>query len=204
MTAPDAPPAPTDMRTAGQAVAAPTRSCVFRWVIVVAAFGALHFATLPSIALPPPWQPRALVERLASDGPFLGAVALAHLAVTCVGWYVVVLVTVGVTVRVGGLVLSRGAGGACLLLRLLVHLPIPGTRSLLAWSIGLAALGGPALATNPAFAAAGHASGGVIAPPVMHRLPATPPDRTAPTGPTARTSEPPTHRPLHPPPATLP
>ena len=169
----------TDARTFPQD--GPIRWCLARWVIVAAACGALHVATTARLALPPPWQPLALVHRVGSDGPFVGAVALAHLAVTVVGWYVIALVTAGVGVRVGGAVLPGSTAAAWVLLR---HLSLPGTRSLLAWSIGIASLAGPTLATRAAFAAGsppptmtaspeGH---GRTTPPVMSFLPRRSPE----------------------------
>lgn len=175
---------PTNPRTGGDGVAPAVRPCLARWIVVAAAWGALHFAAVPALALPAPWRPRLLVGRLASDGPFVATVAVAHLAVTVAGSYLLVLLTAGFVMRVGGLLFP--GSGASFALRFLLRLALPGSRSLLAWSLGIVSLGGSTLATNSAFAAggppppamsaapAGGASHDEGAPPVMSLLPAPP------------------------------
>jgi nucleoid-associated protein YgaU len=201
---------PTAKQRAGRSEEMPVRSCLGRWVIVVGACGALRLATTPAVALPGPWKPGALADRVASDGAFVGTVALAHQAVTWVGWYVAALVTIAIVVRIGGSLLPRRAATASTVLRFLDHVSFPGTRSLLAWSIGLASLAGPTVAASAAFAAggshppevvatsAGRTSGGEEAAPVMSLLPATP--RTPP----ARTTRPTSAAPALAPPETPP
>jgi hypothetical protein len=116
------------------------RSAAGRWIGVAAVDLALHLGSPAWLVLPAPWHPGAASDVVRSLGPFLGTVAVAHLLLTLLGDYLLVLATVSLLVGSG---LAVAGHRSPRLARLPLSLSLPGTRTLVAWVLGLATLSPP-------------------------------------------------------------
>jgi outer membrane biosynthesis protein TonB len=175
------------------------RSAAGRWIGVAAVDLALHLGSPAWLVLPAPWHPGAASDVVRSLGPFLGTVAVAHLLLTLLGDYLLVLATVSLLVGSG---LAVAGHRSPRLARLPLSLSLPGTRTLVAWVLGLATLSLP-LAPATGFAATAGGTPGIApaltwigppaAPPSMRMvLPGRPTRATLAPGPSTVPVSPPT------------
>jgi hypothetical protein len=136
-----------------------------RWLLIAGFDGGLHLTTGALVALPAPWHPRALIARTTVDGPVVGTVAVAHLVLAILGWYLLAFATAGVLARVlAGWRPPRGVLPAAWVLRL----SLPGTGRLVAWAIGIAAITTPVAVAAPSFA--GTPGALAMPPPTMTNI----------------------------------
>jgi hypothetical protein len=129
-----------------------------------------------ALELPAVWHGRPWAAKVASDGAFIGTVAVVHAALVVVGAYLILLCSAAVLACLFSLVL-RCPGLAHP--HFLVRISLPGTRWIVAWTVGLAAMSGPLVSATPSLAAT---VGGTSAPTMIRVGPGVVPSGPPPLG----------------------